>query len=52
MVFVLLSAIKGLLGQVPDVIESAGRARSSSQCFKQQPDLPPSADDEEPALAA
>ncbi|MGW2839677.1 hypothetical protein ACWCWD_17950 [Streptomyces sp. NPDC001493] len=50
-VSVLLFAIKGLLDQVPDVIESAGRARDSWQRFK-RPELPPPADDEEPPLAA
>ncbi|MER6190578.1 hypothetical protein [Streptomyces cyaneofuscatus] len=51
-VSVLLFAIKGLLDQVPDVIDSAGRARDSWQRFK-KPDVPPPADDdEEPPLAA
>ncbi|EHM27481.1 MULTISPECIES: hypothetical protein [Streptomyces] len=48
---VLLFAIKGFLDQVPDVIDSAGRARDSWQRFK-KPDVPPPADDEEPPLAA
>lgn len=49
---VLLIAIKALLDQVPDVIDSAGRARDSWQRFK-KPDMPPRADDdEEPPLAA
>ncbi|MFJ1740039.1 hypothetical protein ACIOG4_15325 [Streptomyces microflavus] len=48
---VLLFAIKGLLDQVPDVIDSAGRARDSWQRFK-KPDVPPPADDEEPPAAA
>ncbi|MER7695558.1 MULTISPECIES: hypothetical protein [Streptomyces] len=48
---VLLIAIKALLDQVPDVIDSAGRARDSWQRFK-KPDVPPPADDEEPPLAA
>ncbi|MEH0562621.1 hypothetical protein QBA37_25790 [Streptomyces silvae] len=49
---VLLFAIKGFLDQVPDVIDSAGRARDSWQRFK-QPELPPPADDdEEPPVAA
>ncbi|NEB83044.1 hypothetical protein G3I43_02390 [Streptomyces anulatus] len=48
---VLLFAIKGLLDQVPDVIESAAKARDSWQRFK-KPDMPSPADDEEPPLAA
>ncbi|WP_217231621.1 hypothetical protein [Streptomyces anulatus] len=48
---VLLFAIKGFLDQVPDVIDSAGRARDSWQRFK-KPDVPLPADDEEPPLAA
>ncbi|MFH8372040.1 hypothetical protein ACH4A7_00660 [Streptomyces cyaneofuscatus] len=48
---VLLIAIKGLLDQVPDVIDSASRARDSWQRFKKT-DVPPPADDEEPPLAA
>ncbi|NED04207.1 hypothetical protein G3I55_21345 [Streptomyces sp. SID6648] len=49
---VLLIAIKALLDQVPDVIDSAGRARDSWQRFK-KPDVPPlTDDDEEPPLAA
>ncbi|MET9564303.1 MULTISPECIES: hypothetical protein [Streptomyces] len=48
---VLLFAIKGLLDQVPDVIESASKARDSWQRFK-KPNSPPPADDEEPPLAA
>ncbi|MFJ9890804.1 hypothetical protein ACIQRW_33830 [Streptomyces sp. NPDC091287] len=48
---VFLIAIKALLDQVPDVIDSAGRARDSWQRFK-KPDVPPPADDEEPPLAA
>jgi hypothetical protein len=48
---VLLFAVKGLLDQVPDVIESAGRARDSWHRFK-RPELPPPADDEQPPAAA
>ncbi len=48
---VMLFAIKGLLDQVPDVIDSAGRARDSWQRFR-KPDVPPPADDEEPPAAA
>ncbi|MES9806097.1 hypothetical protein [Streptomyces cinereoruber] len=51
MASVLLFAVKGLLDQVPDVIESAGRARDSWQRFR-QPELPPRPDDEEPPMAA
>ncbi|MFB7401308.1 hypothetical protein ACFCZR_14185 [Streptomyces rubiginosohelvolus] len=50
-VSVMLFAIKGLLDQVPDVIDSAAKARDSWQRFK-KPDVPASADDEEPPLAA
>ncbi|MFC8694973.1 hypothetical protein [Streptomyces parvus] len=49
---VLLIAIKALLDQVPDVIDSAGRARDSWQRFKKPDVPPPAADDEEPPLAA
>ncbi len=48
---VLLFALKGLLDQIPDVIDSAGRARDSWQRFK-KPELPSSAGDEEPPAAA
>ncbi|MEU4173710.1 hypothetical protein [Streptomyces sp. NPDC026589] len=47
---VFLIAIKALLDQLPDVIDSAGRARDSWQRFK-KPDAPPPADDEEPPVA-
>ncbi|MFF5898561.1 hypothetical protein ACFY8O_21920 [Streptomyces argenteolus] len=47
----LLFALRGLLDRIPDVIDSAGRARDSWQRFR-KPDLPPPADDEEPPLAA
>ncbi|MFD4340691.1 hypothetical protein ACFWPP_26360 [Streptomyces anulatus] len=40
------------MDQLPDVIDSAGRARDSWQRFK-KPDVPPPADDDgEPPLAA
>ncbi|MER5794492.1 hypothetical protein [Streptomyces sp. NPDC001980] len=39
---VLLFAVKGLLDQVPDAIESAGKARDAWERFK-KPELPPSA---------
>ncbi|MFG2378381.1 hypothetical protein ACGFY9_43875 [Streptomyces sp. NPDC048504] len=48
---VLLFAVKGLLDQVPDVMESAGRARDSWHRFR-SPNLPPPADDQEPPAAA
>lgn len=48
---VLLFALKGLLDQVPDVIESAGRARDSWHRFK-KPEVPPLADEQEPPAAA
>ncbi|MGW6580070.1 hypothetical protein ACWF76_11850 [Streptomyces globisporus] len=48
---VLLYVVKGFLDQVPEVIESAGRIRVSWQRFK-RPDLPASADDQEPPAAA
>ncbi|MGW2786743.1 hypothetical protein ACWC3X_36945 [Streptomyces populi] len=48
---VLLFAVKGLLDQVPDVIDSAGKARDAWHRFK-KPELPPRADDEEPPVVA
>ncbi|WP_328978464.1 hypothetical protein [Streptomyces canus] len=48
---VLLFALKGLLDQVPDVIDSAGKARDAWHRFK-KPELSPSADDEEPPVSA
>ncbi|MET7828515.1 hypothetical protein ABZT23_28025 [Streptomyces sp. NPDC005386] len=48
---VLLFALKGLLDQVPDVIDSAGKARDAWHRFK-KPNLPPQADDGEPPAAA
>ena len=41
---VLLFALKGLLDQVPDVIESAGRARDAWKHFRR----PPGADQQNP----
>ncbi|MGP3939500.1 MULTISPECIES: hypothetical protein [Streptomyces] len=54
---IFLFSVKGLLDQVPDVIDSAGRARDAWRCFKgpekPQPDeQPPSADGEDPPVAA
>ncbi|WP_326650482.1 hypothetical protein [Streptomyces sp. NBC_01750] len=49
---ICLFALKGLLDQLPDVIDSAGRARDAWQRFK-KPELPPPADGkEEPPAAA
>jgi hypothetical protein len=48
---IFLFALKGLLDQIPDVIDSAGRARESWRRFK-RPELPPVADEEEPPAAA
>ncbi|QGZ49494.1 hypothetical protein GPZ77_14910 [Streptomyces sp. QHH-9511] len=48
---VLLCALKGLLDQVPDVIDSAGRARDSWQRFR-QPEQPPRNDEQESPMAA
>ena len=48
---VLLFALKGLLDQVPDVIDSAGKARDAWHRFK-KPEIPPRADEEEPPTAA
>lgn len=51
-VSVLLFALKGLLDQIPDVIDSAGRARDSWHRFK-KPELPPPVQqDQEPPAAA
>lgn len=49
---VLLFALKGLLDQVPDVIDSAGRARDSWQRFRQPEQQPPRDDEQEPPMAA
>ncbi|MFE2376961.1 hypothetical protein [Streptomyces sp. NPDC059398] len=48
---VLLFALKGLLDQVPDVIDSAGKARDAWHRFKRSEMRPP-ADDEESPLAS
>ncbi|MER7832143.1 hypothetical protein [Streptomyces sp. NPDC095602] len=48
---VLLFAVKGLLDQVPDVINSARKARDAWHHFKQR-ETPPRADDEQPPAAA
>ncbi|MFF0715359.1 hypothetical protein [Streptomyces bauhiniae] len=48
---VLLFAVKGLLDQIPDVIESAGKAREAWQRFK-KPEQPHRTDDQEPPMAA
>ncbi|MGY5015120.1 hypothetical protein ACWCY6_44960 [Streptomyces sp. 900105755] len=50
-VSIFLFALKGLLDQVPDAIESAGKARDAWERFK-KPELPPSAEDQEPPAAA
>ncbi|MFE4368027.1 hypothetical protein ACFRMN_07235 [Streptomyces sp. NPDC056835] len=47
---IVLFSLKGLLDQLPDVIDSAGRARDAWLRFRKPP-LPP-ADDEEPPAAA
>ncbi|XIE78632.1 hypothetical protein AB6O49_11930 [Streptomyces sp. SBR177] len=49
---VLLFALKGLLDQVPDVIDSAGRARDSWQRFRQSEQQPARDDEQEPPIAA
>ncbi|MFD4758004.1 hypothetical protein ACFWOJ_03625 [Streptomyces sp. NPDC058439] len=48
---VLLFALKGLLDQIPDVIESATKARDAWTSFRRA-DPPPPADNEEPPIAA
>ncbi|MEV5078671.1 hypothetical protein AB0K74_07540 [Streptomyces sp. NPDC056159] len=54
MASIFLFALKGLLDQVPDVIDSAGRARDAWDRFKNKGDeLPPPEDeDEQPPAAA
>jgi hypothetical protein len=59
---IFLFALKGVLDQVPDVIDSASRARDAWQRFKHKTDdqittapvveLPPRADEEQPPAAA
>ncbi|WP_330307616.1 MULTISPECIES: hypothetical protein [unclassified Streptomyces] len=48
---ICLFALKGLLDQVPDVIDSAGKARDAWHRFK-KPEVSPRTDDEEPPAAA
>ncbi|NEB94802.1 hypothetical protein [Streptomyces bauhiniae] len=48
---VLLFSVKGLLDQIPDVIESAGKAREAWQRYKKS-EQPHQADDQEPPMAA
>ncbi|MBL3665631.1 hypothetical protein JL475_06365 [Streptomyces sp. M2CJ-2] len=48
---VLLFALKGLLDQVPDVIESASKARDAWDSFKKPPAVPPAQQDQEPPAA-
>lgn len=38
---IFLFALKGVLDQVPDVIDSASRARDAWHRFKRKPDEPP-----------
>ncbi|MFD7650966.1 hypothetical protein [Streptomyces albidoflavus] len=48
---IFLFALKGLLDQIPDVLDSAGRARDSWQRFRKPP--PPAAEeDDDPPMAA
>ncbi|MGW5968935.1 hypothetical protein [Streptomyces sp. NPDC055186] len=49
---ICLFTMKGLLDQVPDVIDSAGNVRDAWHRFK-KPEVPPPADDEQepPAVA-
>ncbi|TXL87219.1 hypothetical protein [Streptomyces sp. IB2014 016-6] len=49
---VLLFALKGLLDQVPDVIESATKARDAWTSFRRTAPLPPTQQDQEPPAAA
>ena len=55
-VAIFISSLKGVLDQVRDVLDSAGRARDAWERFKGKGgsprDLPPSADEEEPPGAA
>lgn len=48
---ICLFALKGLLDQIPDVIDSAGKARDAWHRFK-KPEATPAADDQEPPMAA
>ncbi|GAX59028.1 hypothetical protein [Streptomyces olivochromogenes] len=45
---VLLFALKGLLDQVPDVIESASKARDAWTSFRRADTLPPALPADEP----
>ncbi|MER8085378.1 hypothetical protein ABTZ57_09590 [Streptomyces sp. NPDC094048] len=56
---ILLFALKGLLDQIPEMMDSASRFRDAWQRFKGpelppriDEELPPPADDEEPPIAA
>ncbi|MFF7099998.1 hypothetical protein ACFY9X_07405 [Streptomyces nigra] len=49
---VLLLAVRGLLDQVPDVIESATRVRHAWRGFRNSDGLPPDHQDEEPPSAS
>ncbi|MFI5640307.1 hypothetical protein ACIA8H_23270 [Streptomyces goshikiensis] len=49
---VLLFAVKGLLDQVPEVIDSAGRARDAWARFKKPQEPAPPPQDQEPPAAA
>ncbi len=47
---IFLFALKGLLDQIPDVLDSAGRARDSWQRFRKPP--PAAEEDDDPPMAA
>ncbi|MER7509990.1 hypothetical protein ABTX82_16820 [Streptomyces lavendulae] len=49
---ILLFSVKGLLDQVPDVIDSAGRARDAWDRFKKPQNPAPPPQDREPPAAA
>ncbi|MFE3862075.1 hypothetical protein ACFXPT_16780 [Streptomyces goshikiensis] len=49
---VLLFSVKGLLDQVPDVIDSAGRARDAWARFKKPHGVAPPPEEQEPPAAA
>ncbi|MFF8489531.1 hypothetical protein ACF06O_01720 [Streptomyces albidoflavus] len=48
---IFLFALKGLLDQIPDVLDSAGRARDSWQRFR-KPQPPAAEEDDDPPMAA
>ncbi|MFE7501996.1 hypothetical protein ACFU6O_23120 [Streptomyces albidoflavus] len=48
---IFLFALKGLLDQIPDVLDSAGRARDSWQRFR-KPHPPAAEEDDDPPMAA